>query len=110
MILEHEQELAADYFTDNAEASSVSVSATMSAIMSADTASDTSELQQQLQQGLGANQTVFDKQLTWSLELCSTLKLSDMFEGYNESDKKRLQTDFLIIQTGFHVDREGDKT
>ena len=92
-----EQELAADYLKDNAEASSASVPATMSI----DTASDTSQLEEQLQQGLGANQTD-------DLELCSTSELLDMFEGYYESDKKRLENDFLISETGFHVDLDLD--
>ena len=47
--------------------------------------------------------------MTWSCAaLCSTTELLELFEGYYETDKKRLQNDFLISQTGFHLDLDLD--
>ena len=97
--MEYEQELASDKECRTPDDSAKAASEDDPDCMSMDNPADLGELTQQLEQGLSANQAD-------DLELCSTTDLLDMFDDYYQEDKKRLESDFLINQTGTHFDHQ----
>ena len=98
-IMQYEQELASDQQSKIEAAEATAENAADSA--SGDGCADITELESQIEQGFGANQAD-------DLELCSTTELLDMFDDYYQEDKKRLENDFLISQTGTHLDIDFD--